>query len=717
MKKLFLSTALLWSVFANANEGMWLPQLLGQQKYAEMKAKGLKLTAEQLYSINKASIKDAIVIFGGGCTGEIVSKEGLIFTNHHCGYGNIASLSSVEHNYLDNGFYAKSKEEELPAKGLSVQFLVSIADITKQVEDSIKTFGNYADWEKSKTRVFNNIAKASTSGTGYEARVSSMFKDNQFLLYTYERYNDVRLVGTPPQSVGKFGGDTDNWVWPRHTGDFSIFRVYMSKDGKAAAYNKENIPYKPKHYLPVSIKGVKEGDFSMIFGYPGSTNRFETSYGINLATGLKNPAFVKMRDIRLKAMHTEMQKSTAVKLSLASSYAGLANYWKFYDGETKQLLKYDVAGTKAKQEQELVNWAKANNKQEYVNIFSDYAKAYDAWKPYAKMKEYYEQGILGPGVVKLANAFGSLERAYDAGNQDDVKKLLDNLDKVRSQSLEGINIASEEVMLPQLVQAFYTDIDNSQKPADFYTTLAKNFGDLSADDTYKKWSKDLFRNSIIINSDKWNAFKENPSVDVLKNDPLYSLSKAFKENWDKVKDKFSDFTTINNELGNKYLKAYLEKNKGGKFYPDANFTMRTSFGKVASYIPFDGAKYDYVTTSKGILEKYIPGDFEFDLPANQIELLKKKDFGRYIDKSRNDLVVNFITNDDITGGNSGSPVINGQGHLIGLAFDGNYEALSHKINFEDSMNRTICVDIRYVLWCIDKLGGAKNIINELTIVQ
>ncbi|HSK12549.1 MAG TPA: S46 family peptidase [Phnomibacter sp.] len=716
MKRILVAIALLASVIARADEGMWLPHLLGAQRYADMKAKGLKLTAEQLYSINKSSIKDAIIIFGGGCTGEVVSAEGLIFTNHHCGYGAIANLSTMEANYLRDGFYAKTKAEELPARGVNATFLIKIDDVTKQVQDSMKGLA-WKDWEVIKPRVFNNIARAATEGTHYDARVYSMLKDNQFLMYTFEVFNDVRVVGTPPESVGKFGGDTDNWEWPRHTGDFSVFRVYTGTDGKPAGYKADNIPFKSRHFLPISLKGVKEGDFSMIFGYPGGTNRFETSFGVRLATGIKNPAFVEMRDIRLKAMNEQMRKDPAVKLKLSDAFASLANYWKFYDGETKQLLKYDVYGTKKKQEMELAKWVKDNNKTEYANLWADFEKAYQKWQPYAKHKEYFEQGIMGPTVVRFAARLSQLERALATTGGQAARDLAANLTKERSAMLEKLDRPSEQQMTWQIVKAFYEGIVTDQHPVLFFNLMKQNFGSLKEEATYRNWAAGAFANSMILDDAKWKKFTEMLNVGDLQNDPLYAMYSAFAQNWAKWQPELNEFTLRNNELGHLYLKAYREMHKDKVMYPDANFSMRTSYGKVASYKPRDAVKYDFVTTSAGLLEKYKPGDHEFDLPGKQIDLLKKRDFGQYADPVRKDLVIGFITSDDITGGNSGSPVINGNGELIGLAFDGNYEALSHKINFDKDLNRTICVDIRYVLWCIDKLGGASNIIQELKIIK
>ena len=727
MKKLFAVMLVLGSLYARADEGMWLPHLLGQQRYANMKAKGLKLTAEQLYSINKPSVKDAIVIFGGGCTGEIVSAEGLVFTNHHCGYGAISGASTVEHNYLRDGFYAKTKADEIPAPGLSVTFLVKIDDVTAQVMDSMKQYTPWDRWAVSRDSVLARIARKATEGSGYTGRVYSMFRDNQFLLYTFETFRDVRLVGTPPESVGKFGGDTDNWEWPRHTGDFSIFRIYMGADGKPSDYKKENVPYKAKYFLPISLKGVKEGDFSMIFGYPGGTNRYETSFGVKMATEVRNPSFVYMRDIRLKAMWAEMRKSEANKLQQANAYAGLANYWKFYDGDTKQLRKYDVYGTKQKQEAALSAWAKQNNKAEYAGLSNDFSHAYDAWMPFEKGRVYYEEGLAGSGpryasgplLYRFAGRLERIERMLvrTGESQASLRRDLEALTKDRTTLLTTLNRLSEQAMMAQVLKAYYTDIPADQQPTQLYANIKRSFGDLKDDATYKAYIGSVFANTMILDDAKWNAFVANPDGSVLQNDPAYALNKAFRENWMRVKPQYDMFNTRLAELSHLYLKGSLEMNKGKALYPDANSSMRTSYGKVASYRPRDGVRYDYVTTASGILDKYKPGDPEFDLPASQVEMLRKKDFGPYSDAQRGDLVVCYITTDDITGGNSGSPVLNANGELIGLAFDGNYEALSHKINFDKDMCRTICVDIRYVLWCVDKLGGAQNIIKELKIVK
>lgn len=720
MKKIFVFVliAITISFKSFADEGMWLPHLLGQQVYADMVKKGLKLTKEQLYSVNKNSLKDAIIIFGGGCTGEIVSPEGLIFTNHHCGYGAIAAASTMDHNYLRDGFYAKNKNEELKTS-LSVQFLIKIEDVTKEVLDVLGKLTG-AERAARQAELLEGINKRySNPAKSIEARTSPLFKGNQFLVFVYERFGDVRLVATPPESVGKFGGDTDNWEWPRHTGDFAVFRVYANKQNQPAAYDAANVPFKSRWYLPISLRGVKDGDFAMIWGYPGGTNRYESSYGIKLATDINNPKLVELRDMRLKYMFEQMKKDPAVKLKLASSYAGIANYWKFFDGETKQLLKYDIYGQKKAAEEKFTTWAKG--KPEFENIFSEWKAAYDEWRPYAEHRVYINEGIFGSPLTGFASSLQQVQRALKSGaTKEQLDKITADLSQRRKSFLEGEDKPSDEKILAAATRMFYENIDKDQQPAAFYTGLQNKYGSLNTEETYKKYAADVFNNTMIFDDAKWNTFVENPTLAALEADPAVKHAEAFLSNYTAtISPRFQKFNTINNELGRLYLKGVQQMNpsKASAMYPDATFTMRVSYGAVRPYKPADAVTYDYVTTSKGILEKYKPGDYEFDLPDKQIELLKKRDFGQYADPVRKDLVINFITSNDITGGNSGSPVINGRGELIGLAFDGNYEALSHKLAFDKDLNRTINVDIRYVLWCIDKLMGAKNIINELKLVK
>src|SRR5688572_12185135 len=477
MKKLLLTLVLSVSLLLKsfADEGMWLPLLIGQQVYNDMVKKGLKLTSQQLYSINQPSLKDAIIIFGGGCTGEIVSAEGLIFTNHHCGYDAIASASKVDHNYLKDGFYAKNKSEEIPTT-LTVQFLLRIEDITALVMDSLKGLSGIERVQRQSAVLLNINKRMSDASQNIETRVSPLFKGNQFLAFVYQRYTDVRLVGTPPESVGKFGGDTDNWEWPRHTGDFSVFRVYANAEGKPAKYTADNKPLKSKWFLPISLKGVKDNDFAMIWGYPGGTNRYETSYGVQLATEVNNPTLVKLRDVRLKYMFEQMKKDPAIKLQLASSYASIANYWKFFDGETKQLLKYDVYGQKKKAEETFIKWA--DGKSEYQGIFAEWGDAYDAWKKYAKHRMYINEGIYGSPLLSFAASLIQVENALvkTGATQADVKKALDAANEARKQFLKDENKASDQNIIAAVLKMYYEDVAKDQHPLGIYGTIKNQYG-------------------------------------------------------------------------------------------------------------------------------------------------------------------------------------------------------------------------------------------------
>ncbi len=699
-----------------ADEGMWLPLLLGQQVYNKMVKEGLKLTADQIYSINHASLKDAILNFNG-CTAEIVSSQGLVFTNHHCGYDAITAASTVEHNYLRDGFWAYTKEQEIPAVGIAVRMLDYMKDVTDVFNKELIGLSGIARMNKIE-EIEHRIEKEITHNNPFVyASVASMFNDNQFYLFVYKVYKDIRLVGAGPEMLGKFGGDTDNWEWPRHTCDFSIFRIYADAEGNPTNYSPNNIPYHAKTFLTISLKEKNPNDFAMVIGYPGVTNRYETSYGIKLSIGINNPSLVKLRGIRLKYMLAEMQSSPAIKLQLAPSYARIANYWKYFDGETKEVIKNHVIENKLVEEQQFIDWAK--DKHQYNNLFNQFDSLYAQWRPYAASRVYLIEGILGSPLVAFCTHLHSYTEALQSGDAHAISQAMQSLDSLHKDFIAHENIKSDQEILSSMLLQFYLDIPVSQQPTDFYNTLLRNYTTIDQS-PFTAYSNEVFANSMFVNQNLWNLFIQNPSYQLIKNDPAYKILEAFMSNYNtKILPHYIRFVQNRRELGHLYLKGLFEMDpeKMNMTYPDANSTLRLTYGVVKGYEPRDAAYYYYECVGKGALEKYIPGDYEFDLPQRWLDLYKARDFGNYIDKKKNDLVLTFITTTDITGGNSGSPVLDAKGNLIGLAFDGNYESLSDKLAFDKDLNRTICVDIRYVLWAIDIYGGAKNIIKELKIVQ
>jgi len=694
---------------SKADEGMWLLNMMERMNYKDMQKCGVKLTAEQIYSINNSSLKDAIGWFSNGCTSEIVSDQGLVLTNHHCGYDAIAGLSTSKDNILDNGFWAKSKAEERPAPGVTVALVVQIEDITAQVMDSIKGM-DVATVNKSLRRIYGSITKKATEGNHYEAQCRQMFNGNAYYLFTFERFKDVRLVGTPPQNIGKFGGDTDNWMWPRHTGDFSVFRIYSDKEGKPAAYAADNIPYKPKHHLKVTTNGVKKGDYAMIMGFPGRTDRYMFSQGVEMATDYKNPTIVKLRDIRLKAWKEEMNKDTDVRLSLASDYAGVANYWKYFDGEATQLKNNKVAKIKIKQESKFGKWA--SSKEEYKNVLGDVEKAYAEYTPYSNQYWYWREGIIAPTIAKIAYYASILADAKEAGNEARVKGLQAALENAVNEMPYGPAVVrADQKIMSGILRTYNADNKVEDQPKWFRDQIeaykAENF-----DAGIEAFVANAFGASIFADKDMALAWFKNPRVDLIKNDVMYQYIKAFKANYDdKFKAKRDAFNEKEQELSRLYIKGLIEQNPKTNYYPDANSSLRLTYGKVTPYM-----NYKVMTYLDGVIEKNKKyGDNpEFSVPQNLIDAYNNKDFGNYTDKTGK-VPVCFLTNNDITGGNSGSPVMDAKGRLIGLAFDGNWEAMSGNISYNAKNQRTIVVDIRYVLWIMEKLGGATNLIEEMKI--
>ncbi len=708
---IFLLAFIFTKAVTPPDEGMWLPILLGNNQ-ADMQAHGSKLTAEQIYSINNSSIKDAIVWFGGGCTGEVVSDKGLVFTNHHCGYSYITAHSTPADNILDNGFWAKSMQQEKPANGLSVAFVVRIEDVTSKVMAEVTGVTEEAKAAKL-AAAYKKLTDEAIKGTGYEALVREFFRGNAYYLFVLERYNDVRLVGTPPQNIGKFGGDVDNWMWPRHTGDFSIFRIYANKENKPAAYAADNVPYKPKHSLPVSIKGVKQGDYAMIMGFPGRTNRYEFANGIDVAINSVNPAIVDLRDIRLKAWKEEMDKDVNVRLELSSTYANISNYWKYYIGQTEQLKHLKVYEQKAKEEIEFNNWAKGKN--EYTTIISDVDAEYANYKSIAVQRTYINEGLMANNVASLASLGLQLDTMLANGHMEDARKLGEKIIPRITDSKMQIKAADKKIMA-EVLEYYYNHCSPANRAPIINTIISKSKGKTSKE-KFMNYAEMVYAKSIFADSARLIAFLKKPSLKALKKDPAYQYVKGFMTNYyEKFKPAIDAFGVRNATLSRLYVKGLMEMQPGRTFYSDANSSLRVSYGNVQDYEPKDAVKFGYMTTLDGVMEKYNPADPEFTIPKELIDLYNKKDFGRYATADGH-LPVGFITNNDITGGNSGSPVMNANGELIGLAFDGNWEAMSGDIFFDKKYKRTICVDVRYVLFCIDKLGGATNIINELKITE
>lgn len=710
MKKLIFLFFITLSSFVRADEGMWLPLLIERLNYVDMQKEGLKLTAEEIYSINHSSLKDAIIQFGGGCTGEIISDQGLVLTNHHCGYGAIQSHSTVDHDYLADGFWASNLKEELKNEGLTARFLVRIEDVTKRVLEQLNDQMSEADRTAKITQISKSITDEAEKGTGYSARVASFFKGNEFYLFVYEVFRDVRLVGTPPSSIGKFGADTDNWMWPRHTGDFSIFRVYTGPDGKPADYSENNIPLKPKHHLPVSLAGVEKGDFAMIMGYPGRTDRYMTSWGVDQAINISNPTIVSIRAKKLEIMRQDMDADRAVNIKYASKYASIANYWKYYIGQSRGLKRLKVYEEKQKTEADFAEFAKNNAK--YATVLSDLDNAYKTLNDYVIQRVYFGEAIAGGAeVMSLALSFRPMAEELSAKepSQEKLGKMKETLKKGVEKHFKNYNLPTDIKLLEAMLRMYYNNVPENHQPAEFRALAAKNKKDFS------KIGAVMFSKTMFTDRAKVDAFINNPDLKKLSKDPVYKLVLAFFTKFQENQKQVETATATLEKSNRLFMAGLREMQPDKKFYPDANSTMRLTYGKVLDYYPADAVHYNFYTTMKGIVEKEDSTNWEFVVPEKLKDLYEKKDFGRY--GVNGEMPVCFLTTNDITGGNSGSPVINGKGELIGLAFDGNWEAMSGDIKYETELQRTINVDIRYVLFIIDKYAGAKNLINELTLVN
>ena len=692
MKKLFTLLALASITFtAMADEGMWLLPYIKKMNSKDLKEHGCKLKAEDIYSAEKSSLKDAIVVFGGGCTGEIVSPNGLLFTNHHCGYDAIQKLSSVEHDYLADGFWAMNYSEELPAEGLEVRFVRHIFDVTADIMGNIPSTASQEEYSRIADENMQAVlARLEAEYPAYEIIIPSFFGGNQFFAFAYEVYTDIRLVGTPPSSIGKFGGDTDNWMWPRHTGDFSVFRVYAGKDNRPAAYSEDNVPYKAEKWLDVSLKGIEEGDFGMIMGFPGSTERYMTSYEIDYMLQTDNPQRIFIRGERQQILRKWMDSDQAIRIQYASKYARSSNYWKNSIGLSRGIEKLNVRNKKEAQEIAFERWALQNTlpEERYIDALPLIEKS---------VKDYASQNAT---MQYLSEAF--------------------------LQSVEMISVIMMQD--PNSVVAFYKDFnadvdrdvakrmfqiyrENNELLPTIYQKIDAEFGGDS--DKYVDW---LYDNSKFTSLEGARSFSEQENaMEAIKADPLYELTTSIVELYRSLYPAVAESRTIYDEGHRRYIDGLMKMQPEKAWASDANFTIRLTYGNVLPYSPADGVLYRHYTTIEGIMAKEDPSNpVEFTVPERLKELYKAKDYGRYADKSGT-LPVAFLVNCDITGGNSGSPVMNDKGQLIGLAFAGNWEAMSGDVAFEPELQRTIAVDIRYVLFVIEKYGKAKWLIDELTI--
>jgi hypothetical protein len=698
-----------------AQEGMWLLDKLKSINEADMQQKGLKLTADDIYNINSSSMKDAVVRLGGGfCTGEMVSAEGLFLTNHHCGYSAVQSLSSVENDYLTDGFWAKTRQDELPA-GFNVSFLHSIEDVTAKVLPELTDDMDENTRSMTVQQVGARLRSEAPKGNGLSTDFKVMYEGNEYYLYHYKSYRDVRLVGTPPNAIGKYGGDTDNWMWPRHTGDFAMFRVYMGPDGEPADPSEANVPYKPGHFFPVSLQGVEEGDIAMVMGFPGSTDRFLSSHGVQLALDIDQPSRVKIRGVKLDIMKEGMDASDEVRIKYAAKYAQVSNYWKYFIGQQRGLKRLRVYDKKKQQEQELIAWvnADAGRKARYGAFPELLERGYTERRKFERASTYMQEAAFGSEMIIMGfRTYGLLNQLRtDAKDAAAVSAAVAQVQAAADGFFKDYNAEVDQKITAAMFRLIAEDVEEDLQPTVIADIRKKYKGNFDA------WAKAVFSNSMLVDRNKLDAFLAKPTLKAMEKDLGVQAMESCITHFRNILGPAVGASEADTDRGYRLMVAAMrEKDPTRMWYPNANSTPRLTYGKVGSYYPADAVWYKHVTTHRGILEKEDPTNEEFIVPARQKELLLAKDFGRYAD-ANGDLIPCFISSNDITGGNSGSPVINGNGELIGIAFDGNWEAMSGDIAFEPDLQRTISVDIRYVLWTIDKFAGAKHLVDEMTVVE
>lgn len=704
------------SSFLSADEGMWIPLLIEKYNIRIMQEKGFRLSAGDIYSVNKACMKDAIVIFGGGCTGEVISPDGLLITNHHCGYGQIQRHSTLEHDYLTDGFWAMSREEELPNPGLFVTFLKRMEDVTEKVLKGVTDDMPQAERENIINQNINGIRNKAVEGTHYSAVVRPFYMGNQYFLFVNETFRDVRLVGAPPSAIGKFGGETDNWVWPRHTGDFSLFRIYAGKDNKPADYSKDNLPYKPLYHFPVSLRGVKEGDFTMVFGYPGSTSQYVPSYHIDMVRNFINPKMIEIRTRKIDIMEKAMASDRLVRIQYSSNKSGLANSWKRWIGENQGLDRLNVIARKKAYEERFTQWVNEDRDRiaKYGNILPAYKELYEQMRIYQFVNSYTSEvvnGAAAPGIAMRIKTLSEMVR----GNTDEkiVNGMRNNLLRVTASIFRDYNINVDMDIFVAVMELYGRNMPSEWQAPGYKKVYEMCKGD------FKTLAARIYQKSPFTEETRFTEFVKGfnkKSLKVLDKDLFFLLGKDFNEFLaNNVREKLSSLINEIQQLNRIYMKAQMEFEKEKVFYPDANSTLRVAYGQVKGYFSKDAVYFTHYTTLKGIIEKDNPEIYDYNVPEKLRELYRKKDFGRYTQDG--EVPVCFIADNHTTGGNSGSPVINADGHLIGINFDRAWEGVASDMAFNPLQSRNISLDIRYALFIIDKFAGAGYLLKEMSIIE
>ncbi len=720
MKKILLASTLLLVTLSGfsipPDEGIWIPLLIEKYNIKLMQEKGFKLSAEDIYSVNRACMKDAVVNFNGGCTAELISAEGLLITNHHCGYGQIQEHSSLENDYLTNGFWAMSGKEELPNPGVSVTLLKWMEDVTTRVLSGVSDDMPSPDRENLISANIEIIVKQAVEGTGYKASVRPFFMGNQYFLFVNETFRDVRLVGAPPSSIGKFGGDTDNWIWPRHTGDFSLFRVYADTNNQPADFSVDNVPYKPAYYFPISLKGIKEGDFTMVFGYPGSTAKYVPSFHIDMVKNYINPKMISIRSKKIEIMDEAMNSDPLIRIQYSAKKAGISNSWKKWIGEIQGLERMNTIGKKQKYEAELTQWIDSDvkRKADYGDILPAYREIYDNLKEYTLVNSFTNEVINGVDAFALSRRTRELADMYENDTAaEDIQKLKDKLIEDAGQFFRNYNKETDQKLFVAMMNMYGESLDEKWLSPGYLDLKNKHKGDFSG------IASKIYSMTPFADEQRYVAFIKGfnrKSVKKLKRDPFYSLS--LDAALFMTVNVRPDLIRLNGELqklNRRYMKAQMEYESEKVFYPDANSTLRVSFGTIQGYYSKDAVYFKPVSTLKGIIEKDNPEIYDYDVPDRLKELYAKRDFGRYAQDG--EVPVCFIANNHTTGGNSGSPVINAGGYLIGINFDRAWEGVASDMAFNPDQSRNISLDIRFALFIIDKFAGAGYLLDEMTIIE